>query len=281
MANTLRCTTCFHVARCDRVRRKGVWSDCSTIHCVHGASMIQADLRHSLTRDDAQLALRLVAPHSSRDYDEAEEALRYDGIDTLLDDARLLHALTRDSRAMCASLPLFSYVVVRHALRECGESERGVADYVANVVVHFADHQRAWRVADLDDASYDTLSDLLADAESGDAARSFLARQHLANYALWLSGLFPDHITQRQWRRGGPDLSYYDAMGRQGFLLAAQHRMSESTGLHSLFSRAADEFPLLRRALNQVSDRLLFAGQHSPERLMRQVSDEARWRLLS
>jgi hypothetical protein len=243
--------------------------------------MIQADLRHSLTRDDAQLALRLVAPHSTRDYDAAEDALRQEGIDALLDDTRLLHALTRDSRAMCASLPLFAYVIVRHALREFGEPERMVADYVASVVVHFADHQRAWKVADLDDASYDTLSALLADAESGDAARSFLARQQLANHALWLAGLFPDHITHRQWRRGGPDLSYYEAMGRQGFLLASQHRMCESTGMQPLFARAADEFPLIRRALNQVSDRLLFAGHHTPERLLRQVSDEARWRLMA
>jgi hypothetical protein len=48
-----------------------------------------------------------------------------------------------------------------------------------------------------------------------------------------------------------------------------------------VFARAAGEFPLIRAALNRVSDRLLFPGQHSPERLMRQVADEARWRLAS
>jgi hypothetical protein len=243
--------------------------------------MIQADLRHSLTRDDAQLALHLVARDPGRDRDAAEESLRYDGIDALLDDARLLRGLLADARAARASLPLFVYVVVRHALREAGESERHVADYVASVVVHFADHARAWRVADHDDATYDTLAALLADAEQGDPRRTFLVRQHLANYALWLSGLFPDHITLRKWRRGGPDLSYYDEMGRQGFLLAAEHRMADSTGLRPVFARAAGEFPLIRQALNRVSDHLLFPGLHSPERLMRQVSDEARWRLAS
>ena len=98
---------------------------------------------------------------------------------------------------------------------------------------------------------------------------------------LWFSGLFPDHVTLHKWRRGGPDLSYYDEMGRQGFLLAAEHRLAEGTGLRPVFARAAEEFPLIRQALNRVSDRLLFPGQHSPERLMRQVSDEARWRLAS
>jgi hypothetical protein len=242
--------------------------------------MIQADLRHTLSRDDAQLALRLVARDSPRDFEAAEEALRHLGIDALLDDTRLLSALTTDSRAARASLPMFVYVVVRHSLRELGESERAVADYVASVVVHFASHDRAWRIAVHDDATYDTLSALLADAEHGDARRTFLVRQHLANHALWLSGLFPEHVTQRKWRRGGPDLSYYDEMGRQGFLLAAEHRLADSSGLRGVFARAAGEFPLIRQALNRVSDRLLFPGKHSPERLMRQVTDEA-WRFAS
>lgn len=243
--------------------------------------MIQADLRHTLTRDDAQLALHLVARGSASARDAAEETLRHEGLDALLDDARLLAALTDDARAAHASLPLFVYVLVRHSLRDLGEGERAVADYVASVVVHFADHDRAWRIAVHDDASYDTLAALLEDSAQGDPRRTFLVRQHLANYALWLSGLFPDHVTLRKWRRGGPDLSYYDEMGRQGFLLAAEHRMADSTGLRPLFSRAAGEFPLIRQALNRVSDRLLFPGLHSPERLMRQVADEGRWRLAS
>lgn len=243
--------------------------------------MIQADLRHTLTRDDAQLALHLVARGSAQARDAAEEALRHQGIDVLLDDARLLAALTDDARAAHASLPLVAYVLVRHSLRDLGEGERAVADYVASVVVHFADHDRAWRIAVHDDERYDTLAAMLEDASEGDPRRTFLVRQHLANYALWLSGLFPDHVTLRKWRRGGPDLSYYDEMGRQGFLLAAEHRMADSTGLRPLFSRAAGEFPLIRQALNRISDRLLFPGQHSPERLMRQVADEARWRLAS
>jgi hypothetical protein len=243
--------------------------------------MIQADLRHTLTRDDAQLAVRLVARDSGAALDEAESTLRQQGIDALLDDTRLLNSLTTDARAAHASLPLFVYVIVRHSLRELGEDERSVADYVASVVVHFADHARAWQIAVHDDQTYDTLGALLADTTHGDPNRTFLARQHLANHALWLSGLYPERVTMRRWRRGGPDLAYYDEMGRRGFQLAAEHQLADRTGLRPVFSRAAEEFPLIRQALNRVSDRLLFPGQHSPERLMRQVSDEARWRLPS
>jgi hypothetical protein len=241
--------------------------------------MIQADLRHQLTRDDAQLALRLVAHESAAAYETAETALRDQGIDALLDDARLRDALLRDARARRASLPLFVYVVVRHALRDAGEPDRVIADYVASVVVQFASGDRAWRIGAMDDERYDSMVSLLADSGVGDARRAFLIRQHMGNHALWLAGLFPDHVEQRRWRRGGPDLSYYDELGQRGFALAAEHRLSEDTGLRPVFTRAAEEFALLRTALNRVSDALFFPQVHTPERLMRQVRDDGRWTL--
>jgi len=124
--------------------------------------------------------------------------------------------------------------------------------------------------------------DALDDAVRGagrDAQRSFFARAHLGNYALWLSGLFPDFVESRRWRRGGPDLDYYEDMGRRGYKLAADHRLAAEHGLAPLFSAAADRFALLRLALNSISDSLLFPNHSSPDRLMRQVRDEARWRL--
>ena len=46
-----------------------------------------------------------------------------------------------------------------------------------------------------------------------------------------------------------------------------------------VFGLLAARFGLLRVALNSLSDTLLFPNVNSPERLMRQVSDEARWKL--
>lgn len=82
--------------------------------------------------------------------------------------------------------------------------------------------------------TYDTLASLGEAVEGGDATRSFMARAHLGNYALWLSGLFPDHIEQRHWRRGGPDMEYFEAMGSRGFRLAADHRLANEHGLAPL-----------------------------------------------
>jgi hypothetical protein len=243
--------------------------------------MIQASVRHHLTRDDAQLVARLIARDAGTSLEALEQRLADEGIDAMLDDARLPTALLRAGQGSFASLPLFSYVMVRHALRRLGEEDRRLADYVAAVLMHFGMRDNAHRIGASDDQLYDSLAALVADVDDPDGRRSFLVRTHLGDYALWLSGLFPDYIEHRRWRRGGPDLDYYEEMGRRGYQLAAGHRLADDHGLATLFATAAERFGLLRAALNDVSDALLFPDRHSPERLMRQVTSEARWRRLS
>jgi hypothetical protein len=243
--------------------------------------MILANTRQHLTRNDAQLAMRVLARGSEAELSELETRLANDGIDAILDDPALPIALVRSSTAAHASLPLFTYVMVRHALRRLGEGDRSLADYLAAIVVHFGMRDRAARVGESDDQIYAALADLLHDVNDPDARRSFLVRAHLGNYALWLSGIFPDFVEQRRWHRGGPQLEYYEEMGRRGFQLAAEHRLAEENGLAPLYAAAADRFGLLRLALNSLSDWLFFPNVHTPERLMRQVADETRWKLAS
>jgi hypothetical protein len=241
--------------------------------------MILADTRHHLTRDDAQLAARILARDSGDELAALETRLTDEGIDAILDDPRLPDALRRHPNGIRASFTLFAYVMIRHAFRQAGEHDRGIADYVASIVIHFGFHDRALRIAPSDDETYDALVKLCDSLDDPDARRRFLVQTHLGNYALWLSGVFPDFIERRHWRRGGPDMAYYEEMGTKGFQLAADHRLAEQHGLAPLYHTAAERFGLLRTALNTVSDTLLFPTAHSPERLMRQVRDEARWRL--
>lgn len=240
--------------------------------------MILADTRHSLTRDDAQLVARLIARDSGEDLAIVERELADHGIDAVLDDPRLPTALMRFGQGANASLPLFAYVMVRQALRRLGEQDRALADYLASLMLHFGLRDRSMKVADHDDQLYTTLADIAADVDDPDGRRSFLVRTHLGNYALWVSGFFPDLIEHRRGRRGGPDLDYYEEMGRRGFQLAADHRLAGDHGLSTLYAAAAERFGLLRAALNEVSDTLLFPDRSSPDRLLRQVSNEARWR---
>lgn len=240
--------------------------------------MILADVRSKLTRHDVALVLALLAQQGAETRERGEHALREQGLDALLDDVALLPALVGTPRGREASLALFSYVLVRHALLQVGEKDRVLADYAASVLLHFGLRDRAQRIHAADDQSYDTLAALLADSDGIEPRRAFLVRAHLGNYALWMSGMFPDHIAQRVHRRGGPPLEYYEEMGRRGFQMAAEHRLANEHGVALLFALASERFPVLRVALNRISDALLFPRQHSPDRLMRQVQDEARWK---
>ena len=240
--------------------------------------MIVANVRARFTREDAQLALSLLSQQGRDAEDRGEALLRHGGMEALLDEPALLRAIAASPLGAHTSLALFAYVVARHALMQSGEQDRMLADYAASVLLHFGLGGRAMRVADSDDELYDTLAGILADAEGPDPRRTLLVRAHLGNYALWLAGLFPDFIEHRRWRRGGPGLDYYDEMGQQGFRLASEHRLANEQGLVPLFKLAADRFPVMRVALNRVSDTLLFPSVSSPERVMRQVRDEVRWR---
>jgi hypothetical protein len=242
------------------------------------AIMIFADVRHHLSRNDAQLALHLIGRASDADYADAEQILRNNGMDALLDDPRLLSGLLEARPAMQASYALMAYVVVRHALLSLEVQDRILADYVASVLMHFGIRDRAARLSENDDQTYDTLVGVSKDVDTTDVRRSFLARAHLGNYALWLSGVFPDYIESRSHRRGGPDLDYYETMGRKGFELAAAHRLANEYGLVRVYASAAENFVVLRIALNNVSDALLFPHYATPDRLLRQVSNDARWR---
>lgn len=241
--------------------------------------MLVANVRSRFTRADAQLALALLAQSGAQTADDAETRLRDDGLDAILDDPGLLRALLSTQLGACASEPLFLYVVARHAMLQSGEDEAMLADYAASILLHFGLRGRANRIAASDDEQYDTLAALVGDVDGPDARRTLLVRAHLGNYALWLAGMFPDFIERRRWRRGGPPIDYYDEMGQRGFQLAAEHRLANEQGLQPMFALAAAHFGVMRVALNRVSDTLMFPNASSPERIMRQVRDEVRWKV--
>src|ERR1700684_3006748 len=107
------------IGACARVARKVNCIACATSTWsgfIAGASMIVANVRGQLRRDDAQLALRLISRGSSSEYECAEATLRDHGIDEVLDDPRLLSALVEARQGGCASYALFSFVFVWDAL---------------------------------------------------------------------------------------------------------------------------------------------------------------------
>lgn len=216
--------------------------------------MIVADARSRLTAEDLELVITCLA-HEAGGRREAEAQLAAGGLDEGLDTPGLGPRLLR------AALPgpspsLLFYVLARHALVREGIEARDLADYVAALLREFAARGRAWRPSRHDDATHHYLVDIIGDLATASGERAFRVAVHLGNYSLWFAGLYPDRVEAVRIRRGGPDLAYYDELGSRGYAEASDHRLAGRTGLAPLLRAAADRYPDIRRAVNQVSRQL-------------------------
>jgi len=200
--------------------------------------MILANTRGRLDAKDLRLVLLLLSRGSPVRQAGFERRLEAEGPDALLDEPALAAGLLEVRSLVLPSQALFFYVLIRDLLRRRRD--------------------RAFRVDWHDDQVHHYLVDIVADLAATEGERRFQVMAHLGNFALWLSGLFPDYIAARRLRKGGPDLSYYDALGRRGFALASDHALADRYQLDGVFRAAADHYDEVRRVLNQLSDRLLF-----------------------
>jgi len=235
--------------------------------------MILANVRARLRGPDCRVVLVALARRDPTARARAEQRLAHDGPDGLLDEPGVFDALLAYRSLVSPSAPLFAYVAVRHALLAAGVDDRPLADYLAALLLEFGRENRANRAQGVDDQTYHYLVEIVNDlAQEGESAvRRFHLQVHLGNYSLWLAGLFPDYVAVRRRRRGGPDLPYYDALGRSGFGGAADHLLAQRFGVAAIYRLAAERFPAVRQAFNRLSDRVLFPSSFSEDRLLRSL----------
>lgn len=234
--------------------------------------MILPTIRASLGRRDALHLVDLVAGDDPELRRAVKARLEEEGVDSLLDDPRVLNAVLTDGDVI-ASPELIFYVMVRQALLEEGLDDRAAADFVASLLMAFGQARRAYRISDDDEQEYHYLVDMMVELSTAEERRTFLLRSHLGNYSLWLSGLFPDFLEARSRRRGGPPIRYYEEMGSTGYRLASETSEADALGVTDVLRAVADGFGQVRSALNRVSDRHLWPGAGDPVgRLLREVS---------
>ena len=211
--------------------------------------MIRADARSRITAQDVELlgAALGLGPQPGN-------------LDAVLDRPEVAGFLL-SARLPGPSPSLLFYVLVRHALLEVGIQDPSISDYFAAVVREFGVRQRSTRIDDVDDHDHHYLVDILADLAASSGERQFRVSVHLGNYALWLSGIFPERIAAQQIRRGGPDLTYYESMGGRGYAEASGHRLAEPAGLEEILRTAAERAHEIRVALNRVSDQLILRSR--------------------
>lgn len=211
--------------------------------------MITADARSRITPQDVDLLGSCLGT----------EPARLRSLDALL-DRREVGTFLLSATLPGPSASLLFYVLVRHALLDVGVEDPTVADYFAAVLREFGNHRRSTRVDAIDDQDHHYLVDILASLSAATGEQQFKVSVHLGNYALWLSGVFPERIAAQRLRRGGPDVSYYENVGGRGYAEASEHQLAERIGLDEVLRTAAERVHEVRIALNQVSAKLALRG---------------------
>src|SRR5256886_157720 len=235
--------------------------------------MILANVGGRLRMQDFGLVALGRAGGAARRRARYERVLLEQGPDPLLDEPGLLEALLAVRTLAVPSPPLFAYVAVRHTLRAAAVDDRELADYLAALLLEFGDHDRHTRIRRADDESYGYLVDIVEDLTGLDDSgeRGLLLRVHLGNYSLWFAGLFPDYIEARRTRKGGPDLPYYDEVGRQGYRLASEHRLAHAVGVVSMQRTAPVQLPALTVAPERLADPAVFPNVSNPLQTLRKL----------
>ncbi len=218
--------------------------------------MIQANCRDRFTAEDFQFVTQALGTTPETRVSLVELLTDVAARDLVLDHDRLADAILSGTGQLRISPRLYFYVLTRRVLRQADLDDRALADYLASLLEHFTRRVRLSASGGAAARGETYLSDLLIALRGADSTRTYLLRTEAANTALFQAGIFHEAVLHRA-KRGAPDPWFYEEVGRASFQAAAGHPAARRSGLAELFALLAEEFRRIRRALNDLADRLL------------------------
>lgn len=181
-----------------------------------------------------------------------------DSLDQILDNPRLFRALLDVRRCLSISMHCYFYLLVRHVLLREGIRNREVADYVAEVLAEFAMLKRLRNPRSEAQPPLDYFYEMLEAMQGMGEGERFAMQSHIANYALFYSGVFRGSVQNRTERRGAPDIRFYEEMGSSHYRMAGGHALARQYDMVAVFTTLSEAFHIVRIALNHLSEQLLF-----------------------
>jgi hypothetical protein len=230
--------------------------------------MVRANCRARFTAADFDFIVRTLARSQSDQVSLVDLLSDIEMRDSILDHPRLVDAILNHCGHLRISSQFYFYVLARHVLQQGGIGDRKLCDYVASLLETFS-HASRLRAPQTQGRSAESttadsscreqyISDILIALNRATPEQAFLLRAHIGNYSLFISGIFhPAVAGQRGSLRGGPDLEFYEQVGRTNYQLVASHAVARRCELDDVFEGLADRFRDVRLALNQLSDRLI------------------------
>ncbi|HAV62820.1 MAG TPA: hypothetical protein DCY13_10690 [Verrucomicrobiales bacterium] len=224
-------------------------------------NVVRANSRIRFTAEDVAFVLSVLAGEREEkallELFFGDESSR----DLILDDPALYEALTNANHCLPVSMPFYFYVLVRQVFLRAGIDDRSVADYVASLLVEFSRSENIPLRVPPDQSPIEYVFEMLAASARADERTRYFIQAHIGNHTLFLTGVFNDRIEHRARTRGFPGVGYYEGVGAGNFLAARDHRLARRHELVEVYDRLAGEFVTARRALNDLSDRLLHFGE--------------------
>ncbi len=217
--------------------------------------MVRANCRERFTAADFDFVVRTLS-RSITDHVSLVDLLSdAETRDSVLDNPRLVDAILSHGGQLRISSQFYFYVLARHVLQRGGINDRKLCDYIASLLEAFS-RSSVLRAPHTADSVHQYISDMLIALQRVTPEQAFLLRAHVGNYSLFVSGIFHEN-TQRRSLRGGPDVRFYEQVGRSNFQLVAAHAVARRCELDDVFEGLAERFREIRCALNQLSDQLL------------------------
>lgn len=220
--------------------------------------MFKSSCRGQFTADDFQFVVDTLGKSPADAVNLVDLLTDEETRDLVLDHELIYEGLVDHHGCLKVSPAFYFYVVTRRVLRQAGMKEVDLADYIASLLTCFTDKRKIQTPTSNNkqedpEKSRLYISDLLETLSEAGSDECFAIRSHIADYSLFLSGMFIDRIRAYEERRGGPNLDFYEGMGKSNYRYASRHRLAKESALEITLNQLSNRFREVRRALNDLS----------------------------
>jgi len=219
--------------------------------------MIHANCRVRLTADDFSFVVRVLSQSESDRVSLVKLLTDEETRDQILDHEVLVRTILESPERLPISPQFLFYILCRKVLRETSVQSRETSDFVASLLSGFLQTMQLGSPEELGRRSRHYISDMMIMLGKANTREAFLLRSHIANYTLFISGIFAENVATRSQHRGAPDISFYEEMGRMNYRAASEYREAKKFQLQSIYEELAESFHEVRLALNDMANRLL------------------------
>ncbi|OLB00276.1 MAG: hypothetical protein AUH08_09045, partial [Verrucomicrobia bacterium 13_2_20CM_54_12] len=182
--------------------------------------MIRANCRARFTAADFDFIVRTLARSQTDQVSLVDLLSDVETRDSILDHPRLVDAILNHCGHLRISSQFYFYVLARHVLQQGGIGDRKLCDYVGSLLETFSHASQLQLSDEAHHLAQQYISDMLIALTRASPEQAFLLRAHIGNYSLFISGIFHEN-TQRRSLRGGPDIEFYEQVGRTNYQLVA------------------------------------------------------------